>query len=142
MEELRLLPESGYRLFSDGYQLLWSIGSAGPRMWRADRFEGGEEQPLDTDHLCAQALPTGVLVSFGQGKPFLIGKPGKAVSVAEMLSDIEGHMFGKSANSELTRAQKMLDSASPRSNEIGFFGLQMTREPFADTCFSVNLRCF
>ena len=140
---LRLLPAGGFRLFSDGYQLLWELGSLSPRMWRSDLFGHGTEIPLDNEHLHALVLPTGVWVKYDNHEPFLLGKPGQTLTVIEMLTDIERQLYKVEEQSGESNAKAFLaECGSPSSSGIGYYGMHPTTEPYSETCFEIHIRCF
>ena len=92
---LHLLPSSGYRLFSDGYHLLWHLGDGMPKMWRSPDGE------IDLDAL---AFWTGFWVREVRGEAFLVGTPGIPVTALQLLTAIEAHLVSPSPQYGISRA--------------------------------------
>ena len=140
---IRLLPDTAYRLFSDGQQLLWEVGFANARMWKSTTFDAGTEFPLDEEHLQATAMLTGLWVSSDAGPPFLVGQAGCPVTVREMMRDVELYMQQRNPGDSHSRMTAFVRKhGGCKRDTIGYFGFHVRREPFSDTCLKLHLACF
>ena len=133
---LRLLADSGFRMFSDGYHLLWEVGRD-PRMWRSEQFQDGPEVPLDQEHRMAEASPTGLWLTSSAGGPFLVGRPGHRLSVEELILGIQTFLTAERRGARyFSRHSHLGDTA------IAYAGLYPARSAYTEACHFLRLKCY
>lgn len=141
-EKVCLLASSSFRLFSDGYQLIWHVGLCPPKMWKAEDSADTGEICLDDAHNNATCLESGAWVSCGAGSSFLIGRPGQPVRVAEMVQAVERYLLDTRRDTNVSRAERYLRrEKGTKTGSIGYYGIHPNREPFASTCYWLKLKC-